>query len=262
MPTCKAPLHACRAIVLMGSSAKTFLTLPALSKPKNNVSLLLAWSTMVSSRQLEVLSDWASSADGWNLYKQLIKDFQGPQSVEQLALTMTALVNYRRLLPNLLDHPDHPIKSIYLADLDALLYSDSHGHLGRVMEQTIFALIRVLHSFVDQFKDLIIFLETALDREPSFLHVFDGSPDQYLRLRIKVQCHKTAIAELSRIKMSMSRPRGDDDADWVNVTHPKELSLQGLHVGDHSQRPSSDHTLLNMEAEYVPAVLSLPVYSY
>ena len=109
-------------MALMGSSAKTIFTLPALSKPENNVSLLLAWSTMVSSRQLEVLSDWACSADDWAQYKQLVRDFQGAQSVEQLALTMTALVNYRRLLPDLLNHPDHPIKSIYLADLDALLH--------------------------------------------------------------------------------------------------------------------------------------------
>ena len=113
------------------------------------------------------------------------------------------------------------------------------------MEQTVFALIRVLHSFVDQFKDLIIFLETAIDLELPLLHVFDGSPDQYLRLRIKGQSHKTAIAELSRIKMP--KLRGDDDADWVNVTYLEEM--QGLNLGDHLQRPSSDHALLNTEAE-------------
>ena len=247
-------------MALMESSAYTHLTLPALSKPENNVPLLLTWSTVVSSRQLGVLSDWVCSADGWNLYKQLVEDFQGSQSVEQLALTIAALVNYRRLLPGLSDHSDQPIKSIYLADLDALLHGDSHGNLGRVVEQTVFALIRVLHSFMDQFKDLIMFLETALDREPPLLHVFDRSPDQYLRRRIKGQPHKTAIAELSRIKMP--ELRGDDDADWVNVTHPEELSLQGLHVGDHSQKPDSDCTLLIMEAEYVPAVLHLPAYSY
>lgn len=157
---------------------------------------------------------------------------------------MTVLVNYRRLLPDLLDYPDYPVMSIYLADLDALLHA-SHKNLGKVVEQTAFALIRVLDSFMDQFKDLIIFLETALDREPPLLHAFDGSSDQYLRLRIKGQSHKTAIVELSRIKML--KLRGDDDADWVNVTYPEELSLQGLNLGN--QRPSSDYALLNTEAE-------------
>lgn len=244
----------------MGSSAHTSLTIPALSKPENNVPLLLTWSTMVSSRQLEVLSGWACSENGCNLYKQLAEDFQGPQSVEQLALTMAALMNYRRLIPDLSDHSDQPIKSIYLADLDALVHGDPPGNSGRVVERMVFALVRVLYSFVDQFKDLITFLETALDRAPPLLHVFDGFSDQYLRRRINGQPHKAAIAELSSIKMP--EPRGDDDADWVNVTHPEEFSLLGLRVQDHSQMPYSDCTLPIVVAEYVPAVLRLPAYSY
>lgn len=84
--------------------------IPALSKPDNNVPLPLTWSTMVPGRQSEVLSEWGSSADDWNLYKQLAEDFQGPQSGEQLALIMAALVNYRRLLPDLADQSNQPIK--------------------------------------------------------------------------------------------------------------------------------------------------------
>ena len=169
---------------------------------------------MISSRQLGVLSDWARSADGWSLYTQLVQAFQGPQSVEQLALTMTALMNYRRLSPNLPTHSDQPIESIYLADL----------------EHTIFALIRVLYSSVDQFKDLIMFLEIALDREPTLLHVVDAFLDQYLRQRMKGQSHKTAIAEIAPVKMPQLRE--DDDADWVNVMYPEDLSVQGLRLGE------------------------------
>ena len=230
----------------MGGSAHTSLILPALST--NNVLLLLTWSTRVSDRQLGVLRDWACSADGWNVYKQLVEDFQGPQSVEQLALTVAALVNYRRLLPHLPDHSNQPIESMYLADLDALLHSGSYENLGRVMEQTVFALIQVLHS-LDQFKDLVIFLETALDREPHLPHIFYEVPHQYLHRRIKSQSHETAIAEISRIKMS--KLRGDNDADWVNVTQPEDLPLQGLYVEDHSQRPYSDFTSPIMEANTI-----------
>lgn len=247
-------------MTLMGSSAHTSLTIPALSKTENSVPLLLTWSTMVSSRQLEVLSGWACSENGWNLYKQLAKDFQGPLSVEELALTMAALMNYRRLLPDLSDHYDQPIRGIDLADLDALVHGDPPGNRGRVVERMIIALVRVLHSFVDPFKDLITFLETALDQAPPLLHVFDGFPDQYLRRRINGRPHKAAIAEFSSIKMP--ELRGDDDADWVNVTHPKEFSLLGLRVQDHSQMPYSDCTLPIVVAEYVPAVLRLPAYPY
>ena len=62
----------------MRSSANTFHNLPILLKAENNVLLLLTWSTMASSRQIKILSDWARSVDGWNLYTQLIDDFQDP----------------------------------------------------------------------------------------------------------------------------------------------------------------------------------------
>ncbi|KAL8902279.1 MAG: hypothetical protein Q9207_004797 [Kuettlingeria erythrocarpa] len=208
--------------------AHTSLGNPALSKPENNVPLLLAWSSTVSGRQSEVLSEWASSAEGWNLYKHLAEDFQGPQSVEQLALIMAALMNYRRLLPDLSDHSDQPIKGSYLADLDALLRGDSLGNSGRILEQMVVALVQVVSSFVDQFKDLVTFLETALGQKPPLSLVFDGFSHQYLRRRIDGnpnRPHKTAIAGLLCIKMP--ELRADEDADWVNVTLPEELSFQG-----------------------------------
>lgn len=64
--------------------------------------------------------------------------------------------------------------------------------LSKVGEQIVFALIRVLRSFGDQFEDLITFLDTVLDRSLLLLHVFDGFCDQYLSQRIDGQTHKTA----------------------------------------------------------------------
>jgi hypothetical protein len=247
-------------MTLIGSSAHTYHTIPTLRKPGNNKLLLLTWSSVVSRHQLDVLSKWASSEDGWNLYEQLTRDVQDSQSVEQLALTMAALMNYRRLLPDLSDHFDQPINGSYLADLDTLFHGHSLGNSGRVAEQMVFALVRVLHSFVDQFKDLITFLETALGRERPLLHLFDGFSDQYLRRRIGSQDHKTARVELSRIKMP--ELRGDDDPDWVTVTHPEKLLLQELHIQDHLQGPYGDCTLPVVDIEYVPAMLHLPACLY
>jgi hypothetical protein len=129
-----------------------------------------------------------------------------------------------------------PITGSYLADLGALLAGHSLGNSGKVGEQMVFALLRVLRlrPFVDQYKDLVTFLETALDREPPLLHHFDGFSDQYLCRMINGQPHKTAIDELSRIKMPELRE--DNDSDWITVTHP----LQELHIQGHSQGPYSD----------------------
>ena len=232
-------------MTLMGGSAHIYHTIPPLEKPGNNTLLLLSWSTMVSGRQLDVLREWAKSENGWNLYKQLTRDVQDLQSVEQLTLTMTALMTYRRLHPDVLDHSHKPINGSYLADLDALFRGYPLGNSGRVAQQMGFALIRVLQSFVDQYGDITTFLETKLDRERPLLHVFDGFSDQYLLRRISGQSHEAARVDLSHIKMP--ELRGDDDQDWVIVTHP--------------ELPYSDCTLPAVKTEYVPIVLHVPTCS-
>jgi hypothetical protein len=210
-------------MTLMGSSTNIYHTIPQLRKPGNKALVLLTWSIMVFDRQFEVLREWASSQNGWNLYKLLAKVVQGSQNVEQLALTMAALVNYRRLLSDLSDNSDQPIKGSYLAGLDALLNGHSLENSGRVGDQMVFALVRVLCSFIDQFEDLITFLNTALDQEPPLLYLFDGFSDQYLRWRITGQPYTTAIVALSHFKMP--ELGGDYDPNWVTVTYPEKLSL-------------------------------------
>jgi hypothetical protein len=54
-------------------------------------------------------------------------------------------------------------------------------------------------------------------------------------------------------KGHLVRLREDNDSEWVTVTHPKELSLQELHIQDHSQGPYGDCTLPAVEIGYVPA---------
>jgi len=250
MLTCNSPLHICGEMALMESSTHTYHAIPKLQKPGNNELLLLTWGTMVSGRRLGILRKWASSQNGWNLYKRLARGIQGSQSVEQLALTMVALMNYRRLLPDSSDDSDHPIKGSYLADLDALLSGHSLGNSGTVWEQMAFAMVRELRSFTHQFESLVTFLETVLDREPSPLHVFDGFSDQYLRWMIKGQLHETAIVELSHFKA----PELRGDLDWVTVTHSEELSLQEFYIQDHSSRSCSDRISPVLKTEYVAAV--------
>jgi hypothetical protein len=203
-------------MTLMERSAHTYHTFPPLQKPENNVLLLLTWGMVVTGRQFEVLSEWASSDNGLNLYQQLIGDFQGSQSAEQLALTTAALMCHRRLLPYLSDDYAQPIRGSYLADLDALLNGRSLGNSRIVWERMVFSLLRVLRSSANQYEDLIQFLATALDRETPLLDSFDGFSDQYLKRRIDGQRHETAAVELSHLKMPELRE--DDDLSWVNVT--------------------------------------------
>jgi hypothetical protein len=63
---------------------------------------------------------------------------------------------------------------------------------GKVAEQMIFALIRVLSTFGDQYMHLIVFLATALDRDPPLLHHLAGLSNQYWKWRIDRQTHGAA----------------------------------------------------------------------
>jgi hypothetical protein len=226
-------------MTLIRSSAHIYRTIPPFQKPENTKLLLLIWSTMVSGRPLDVLREWARSENGWDLCSQLARDIQYPQSVEQLTLTMAALISYRRLLPDFTDRSDQAIKNSYLADLDAFLSDQSLGNSGIVGECMISSLIRVLSSSKHDFDDLIKFLGTVLDREPSLLHVFNGFSDQYLGLRIDGLSHENAVES----HLKMLELRRDDDPDWVIVTPSKALS------------PA-------VETEYVPAVMRPPACLY
>ena len=93
-------------------------------------------------------------------------------------------MSYSRLFPDHQDHLEQPIKSSYLADLDAYFHGDSLSNGGRAAEQMVFALIRVLSTFGDQYEDLVTFVVTALDGDPPLLHSLEGLSDQYLRCRI------------------------------------------------------------------------------
>lgn len=66
----------------------------------------LLLTTMAFCGQLHFFQEWASSKDGRNLYMRLTSDARDSQSVEQLALTMAALMSYRRLFLDHLDHSD------------------------------------------------------------------------------------------------------------------------------------------------------------
>jgi hypothetical protein len=240
-------------MILISSSTHAYRTIPPLQKPENNTLLLLTWSTVVSDHQLDVLREWASSENG--LYKQLVRDLRDPQSAEQLGLIMAALLSYRRLLPDLSDDSDRPIRGSYLADLDALLDGHQLGNSGVVAERIVFSLIRVFRSSGKQFEDLTTFLETVLDREPPLLHVFDGFCDQYCSRRIDGDAHETPMVELSHLKMPGLRE--DGDPDWITVTLPEALPVQ-----DHSQQLYSDHTLPTVKMKCVPALSHLSTCLY
>ena len=139
------------------------------------------------------------------------------------------------------DHADQPVKGSSLADLHALFHSHALGNSRRLAERMVFALVQILYSFGDQFKDLITLLETTLDRERPLLHFLDGCSDQYLRWRM----HQSS----------------KEITNWTESTYcTQELLPQELYVQDRAQ--SQYYTLPAIETEYVLTVLHSRICLY
>jgi hypothetical protein len=54
--------------MLTEDSVQTYGRLPSLRKEKNNILVLLTWSSTYHGQTLEVLSDWIKSKESLNLY--------------------------------------------------------------------------------------------------------------------------------------------------------------------------------------------------
>lgn len=152
--------------------------------PGNNILLLLTWTSTASGQPLEVFSEWASSGQSLGLYQRLIRDFQDPQTTEQLGLIVIALLCRERLLPYSSKEITEPIRGSYLADLNALLQGQSLSNKRTVFERMACSFIRVLPTFGDKYADIISLFATTLDTDAPLLERFDGLTDQYVAARM------------------------------------------------------------------------------
>ncbi|KAL9078307.1 MAG: hypothetical protein Q9157_002770 [Trypethelium eluteriae] len=154
--------------------------------------------------KLNILHEWASSKEGQDLYELLRKDFQDPQSVEGLSLTMVAMLNYRRFIPDYLDYFEEPIFGSFLCDLDLHFHGRSLGNSGKVIEHMVRAMLRKLYVYASKSQHLTIALQMALGRDPCQLRTFDRLSDEYLDQRITKHTHESAMVTLTLSKMFKS----------------------------------------------------------
>lgn len=167
--------------------------------------MLLVWGQRPENENHEALQQWIDSDDAWELYQRLIKDVQREQPFEQLALTMAALMSFRRLRPDHDDDRTGPVSQSFVGDMHACVSGLPLRHSGRVMEAMMFPLIRLVRE--KQFVDLAIFLATTLDRDEPPLHLLDGLSDEYIRWRMTRLSHTSAMkivdAELSALQLCL-----------------------------------------------------------
>ena len=150
---------------------------------------------MAKGNLIEILSEWAASEDGLSLYKRSTRDVQTSHTTEQLALTLAALLCYKRLLPYCLTDSTQSIRGSYLSDFDNLIKGEFLSNERAVFERMLFSLLRVLETFTGSFQDIYELLVTVLKTPTLILHCFDGFSDKYWVHRMSRLTHKEAFGK-------------------------------------------------------------------
>jgi hypothetical protein len=177
--------------------------------------VLLAWSPIANEQTREVLSIWAASSDGLTVYQRLTRDVQDSHTVEQLALTLAALLCYKRLLPYTPNDTAQSIKGSYLADFDALMNGEPLSNVQVVFERMALSFLRVLDTAIEDYQDICQLLVTALDAvKPILLESFEGFSDQYWVRRKEKLDHKDAFGCLMETTVWLDT---NDKEGWMMV---------------------------------------------
>jgi len=190
--------------MLTKSSAHVYHMQPTLKTPENNILVFLTWSSMVQGQLPRILTEWAASNDGWRLYHRLTRDLQGTQTTEQAALTLAALLCYKRLLPYSLDDGTQSFKGDYLADFDALMRGEPLTNERTILEHMIFSFLRATNTVKDGHQGMRQLLATVLDKDISVPEPCDKFLDRYWICRMERQSHGDAFITWKYTKSKLS----------------------------------------------------------
>jgi hypothetical protein len=178
-------------MMLMRGRLNFYHSRRSLETPKNNVLVLLTWNPIRHMIE-DALVEWAASVDGQRLYERIIKDLWGPQSKEQLVLTLAAFLSYQRLFPPTSD-TNQPIRGSYQADFDAILNGERLNNARTVSEHMVLSVLRIFYTVKDN-ESMRIFLANVLDTEWPILDPFHEFSDQYFICRMRdVLGHEDAL---------------------------------------------------------------------
>jgi hypothetical protein len=128
-------------------SAHTYHELPSLSRPENDVLLILAWSSDCHDRALLALRAWAISEDGKRLYSRLVRDLRSEKAPAQIMLSLVAFVSLLRLLPYGSDKPS--AEANYLWDFLSLLKGFPCNNIRATLECMIWSVWKAISPGVN-----------------------------------------------------------------------------------------------------------------
>jgi hypothetical protein len=150
----------------------------------------------------------------------MIRDLRTSQKPDQLALTLAALLCHARLLPYTSNDTAKPIRGSYLADLDALLNGHSLSNRRMIFEKMGSALLPILYTFGDEYRDMIQLLAIVLGNTAPIAESFDASTELYFTGRIvDLLTHNSAFKAVGFLLLTEPMPElSMDGEEWIMVT--------------------------------------------
>ncbi|KAH8595124.1 hypothetical protein B0O99DRAFT_686979 [Bisporella sp. PMI_857] len=170
---------------------------PSLLRPKNDILVLLARSSLEPMAN-QVLAEWAVANDGLSAYQRIARDLQDSQTLEQLGLTLAALLNRQRLLPHTPNNNNQPTKGSFQVDFDLLLNGQHVGNERVMFERMIFSVLRVFYTGRSDEKPCQ-FLTMILDTTSPAPDPFDDFLDQYWVYRIEERLTHEYALEMAEL---------------------------------------------------------------
>jgi len=213
-------------LTLKGDSESFYRRRPSLRKPESNVRLLLTWSFMPHGHTFEALRHWVGSEEGLSLYQRLIDDLRFQQTLQDVALTLGALLSWERLLVHSEDHTTDPLECGSVC-LDAVLNGEGMSNKRASYEQVIILLMHMLHSLEDDNDDLIQLLTNVLGDGAPLLGPLDGIAGQYCPGKVSELDHSKAFKDAWKGLVKSMVATESADREWIVVSRSSPGSVLG-----------------------------------
>ena len=203
--------------------------LPALPGHGNDFLLLLVWSSIQSTKSLEVFRASAFVNDGKLLHQGLLPRLLQSASADELGLLLAAVLSLERLL-----QPDSPVAPLsskldHLKDLTLFLEGHHEGDARRILERTAYSFVRVV-SHGDKGYGTLRILAYMIDLTRGVVQNGDGIFDEYWIHRLSSELdHSKAIDGL------------------FNVLQQTTTSIK--EIRDRTSQPSVNESLFDAEDE-------------
>lgn len=181
---------------------------------------------MPHGHTFEALRHWVGSEEGLSLYQRLIYDLRLQQALQDVALTLAALLSWERLLVHTEDGTTDPVECGSVC-LDAVLNGEDMSNKRAIYERVIMSLLHMLHSLEEDNDDLIQLLTNVLGDGAPLLGPLDDVTGQYCPGKVSGLDHSKDFKDAWKGLVKLMVATESADREWIVVSRSSPGSVLG-----------------------------------